>query len=189
MKGPCESCRYKFEYLTGEVTPLPKSECAEEETNLKDCDSYFPQSSKTDLIQFVEKHKGDLLIDGTTVVRLIDFKTDKDDYYYDLQSLGEGRYWTSCVGRLIPLKGHIPDKEYDSLEHLFNLNIGWVLEAQKSYSHNKDKEKVYVTWDPLYENVVCVHRKPDGECDKCRAIAKEKRDSYHLCEEVFEVQQ
>lgn len=174
--------------MTGDVSPLPRPECSKEEVNLEKCDSFFPQSSKIDLLKFIEEHKGELLIDGMTVVRLIDFKTDEDDHYYDVQSLKQGRYWTSCVGRLIPLKGRISDEDYQSLEHLFNINIGWVLEAQKSCAENKKTEKVYVTWDPLYEEVICVHKTPDGKCKKCEKILNENRDSYHLSEEGFEVQ-
>lgn len=51
--------------------------------------------------------------------------------------------------------------------------------------------KVYVTWDPLYEEVVCVHRTEDGECDKCSFLAEERRkdDSpYFLDRKEFEVQ-
>lgn len=187
MKGPCVTCTYKFKYMTGDLEVLPRSECSEEEINLEKCDKYFPESSKVDILQFVEKHKGELVIDGIEAVRLISFKKDRDDYYYEVQSLRRGRYWTSCVGRLIPLKGCISDKEYDCIEHLFNLNIGWSLERQKLCDAKKKIEKVFVTWDPLYEEVVCVHRNPDSECDKCRAILNEKRDSYHLSEEEFEV--
>jgi hypothetical protein len=133
--------------MTGDLEVLIRSECSDEEINLEECNDYFPQSSKVDILQFVERHKG----------------------------------------RLIPLKGSISDKEYDCIEHLFNLNIGWALEKQKLCDAKKKIEKVFVTWDPLYERVVCVHRNPDSECDKCRAILNEKRDSYHLSVEEFEV--
>ena len=31
-------------------------------------------------------------------------------------------------------------------------------------------QKVYVTWDPLFEEVVCVHSEPNKWCKKCKAI-------------------
>lgn len=34
---------------------------------------------------------------------------------------------------------------------------------------------VWVTYDPLYERIICVHEKSNSECDKCRKI-REARD-------------
>ena len=36
------------------------------------------------------------------------------------------------------------------------------------------RKYVFVTWDPLYERVVCVHNKLDDECKKCESIRKKR---------------
>ena len=52
--------------------------------------------------------------------------------------------------------------------------------------------KVYVNWDPLYENVICVHKIPDMFCDKCHEILLEriKTDGWYTPEEnEFEIEE
>jgi hypothetical protein len=46
----------------------------------------------------------------------------------------------------------------------------------------KKKQYVFVTYDPLYERVVCVHEKLQSECDKCKRLrkARDKKGCYHL---------
>ena len=42
----------------------------------------------------------------------------------------------------------------------------------------KPKTKyVFVTYDPLLEQVVCVHEKQNTECPKCKALRKKRWDS------------
>lgn len=36
------------------------------------------------------------------------------------------------------------------------------------------REYVFVTWDPLYERPVCVHKKLDDTCKKCESISKKR---------------
>lgn len=33
---------------------------------------------------------------------------------------------------------------------------------------------VFVTYDPLYERVICVHEKADSECEKCKALRNKR---------------
>jgi hypothetical protein len=42
------------------------------------------------------------------------------------------------------------------------------------------KEYVFVTYDPLLEEVICVHRKQDSWCDKCKKLYDQriKDDNY-----------
>jgi len=47
--------------------------------------------------------------------------------------------------------------------------------------------KVFVNWDPLHEDIVCVHTTEEGRCEKCQKIRDENRDSYHLAGDWFEV--
>ncbi len=42
-------------------------------------------------------------------------------------------------------------------------------------SENK-REYVFVTWDPLLEQVVCVHKKYQDECDKCEKLRKKRHE-------------
>jgi hypothetical protein len=46
---------------------------------------------------------------------------------------------------------------------------------------------VFVTYDPLYERVVCVHEKLQSECDKCKKLRKlrNKEGCYHLETQKF----
>jgi hypothetical protein len=86
---------------------------------------------KPEILEFIEKHKGELLLNSHEVVKLIGFDEDEDDYYYVLHSLINGKYLESCVGALYPLKGVLPNKEYDCLVNIFNINIGFKLQKQK----------------------------------------------------------
>ena len=50
--------------------------------------------------------------------------------------------------------------------------------------------KVYVTWNPLHEKVVCVHTNSDDWCDKCKSTTELLKDTpYFLQGEWFEVEQ
>jgi hypothetical protein len=42
------------------------------------------------------------------------------------------------------------------------------------------KKYVFVTWDPLFERVVCVHEKQQSTCKDCDKILNQKRGAYHL---------
>lgn len=78
---------------------------------------------KPEILAFIEKHKGEIVLEDVGgVVRLDGFYEDEMDYYYKVFKLGSGTVMYSCVGGLIPLKGYIPDKEYDRVERIFNLN-------------------------------------------------------------------
>jgi hypothetical protein len=39
---------------------------------------------------------------------------------------------------------------------------------------------VYVTYDPLFERVICVHEKGNKECSVCKKRKYKERDSHHL---------
>lgn len=49
---------------------------------------------------------------------------------------------------------------------------------------------VYVTYDPLYEHVVCVHDKPNQYCKKCKPIFDKREQEnclYQIEESRFKV--
>jgi len=39
---------------------------------------------------------------------------------------------------------------------------------------------VYVTYDPLYEKILCVHDKPNQFCDVCRPIFNKREREKHV---------
>jgi len=50
--------------------------------------------------------------------------------------------------------------------------------------------KVWVTYDPLYEKVICVHDVPDCLCKDCKPIWDKRGDEkcvYQLEEQEFEI--
>ena len=49
--------------------------------------------------------------------------------------------------------------------------------------------KVTVVWDPLLEEVLCVHKNEEGRCPKCIAVEEQrnKERCYQVCREEFEV--
>ena len=99
------------------------------------------KDSKPEILNFVEEHKGELLLSFTEVVKLIGFEdVEDDDYYYVCQSLREGKTLISCVGSLYPLKGKLPDEEYEYLVHFFDMNIEFSLKKQKMEYLNKALE-------------------------------------------------
>lgn len=52
---------------------------------------------------------------------------------------------------------------------------------------NKKRKYVFVTWDPLYERVVCVHDKLEDTCKKCEKIRRKRNKSgaYYLYTKKF----
>jgi hypothetical protein len=49
--------------------------------------------------------------------------------------------------------------------------------------------KVYVTWNPLQEKVVCVHTNSDDWCDKCKSATELLKDTpYFLQGDWFDVE-
>lgn len=83
--------------------------------------------NRTLTIEFVEKHKGELLLHMDHVVRLKGFYED-DDYYYDVVELGKNqeagpqKVYISCCLALIPLKGQLDPEDYEMLETFFQYN-------------------------------------------------------------------
>lgn len=75
---------------------------------------------------FVKQHKNELVIAMFKISRLVGYKDiPGDDYYWVLSeanSWKKQRTLHSCVGSLIPLKGSIPDEEYNRLDKMFKLN-------------------------------------------------------------------
>jgi len=65
--------------------------------------------------------KGQLVISGDEVFRFIGIGDDEEDYYYVLYD-GRKIELHSCVGYIVPLKGHIIEKYYLDMIRLAKLN-------------------------------------------------------------------
>ena len=47
---------------------------------------------------------------------------------------------------------------------------------------SKKREYVFVTWDPLLERVLCVHKKQDSTCEVCDRVARKNSKSTYWIE-------
>jgi hypothetical protein len=83
--------------------------------------------------------KGQFVITSShNIERLIAVGSDDMDYYWITYN-GRKLNWSSCVGRIMPLKGHLRDKDYKELVRLAKLNhydqvTLWEPENAKKYS-------------------------------------------------------
>ena len=80
------------------------------------------EESLTRIIKEFDKLKGQFVItDSWKIERLVAIGSDDMDYYYVTYN-GRDLHWYSCVGRVMPLKGHLRQKDYDYLIHIAKLN-------------------------------------------------------------------
>lgn len=78
--------------------------------------------NKTIFLAEFEKLKGQFVInDNWDVERLVAVGEDEIDYYWITYD-GRRLKWNTCVGRVIPLKGHLLDKDYNEFIRLARLN-------------------------------------------------------------------
>lgn len=69
-----------------------------------------------------EQLKGQFIITMShTIERLVAIGDDEEDYYWVTWD-GRNLHWSSCVGRIIPLKGYLRDDDYNELIRLAKLN-------------------------------------------------------------------
>jgi len=62
-----------------------------------------------------------VIISNSKIERLVAIGDDGDDYYY-ITFDGRNFRWSTCVGRVMPLKGLLRDKDYNELVRLAELN-------------------------------------------------------------------
>jgi len=74
--------------------------------------------------ELVEKHRNELVLDWYEVVRLIDVIDGGDNDYYWCYENSKEKYQSSCVGSFTVLKGNLPDRKYNELVRVWNLNNG-----------------------------------------------------------------
>ena len=75
------------------------------------------------LIEFDELKGQHVIVGFDSIERLIGIGTDDDDYYYITWKGRSNKVtWSSCVGRVMPMKGHLLDRDYDQLVSIAKLN-------------------------------------------------------------------
>lgn len=90
-----------------------------------------------------EKLKGQFVItDNWRIERLIAIGEDEHDYYYITYD-GRKLHWNTCVGRVVPLKGHLRKRDYDEFVRLARLNHF----DQVTLWGNKEPEKYQIAVD------------------------------------------
>jgi len=77
--------------------------------------------TKTTIINQFEENKGQFVIIGNDVVRLVAIAEDEMDYYYVMYD-GRKVTWHSCVGRYTVLKNKIEDKSYNEIIRIAKIN-------------------------------------------------------------------
>ena len=100
--------------------------------------SELPNDIKQILSEF-EPLKGQFVIYGEKVCRLIGVATDEFDYYWVLYD-GRKITWSSCLMTLIPLKNHITEKDYNMLVNMAKLNHVDQI-TYWAYKHSEDAAK------------------------------------------------
>lgn len=88
------------------------------------------------ILEQFENLKGQFIItDGWKIERLIGIGDDTEDWYY-LTYNGRELRWNTCVGRIMPLKGKLDDKDYNELVRTAKSNHF----DQYYYEHKKELE-------------------------------------------------
>lgn len=70
----------------------------------------------------IEPHIGQLVLHFYDVVLLLGASEDQWDYYYVLVHEGGKEVHATVVSSYYPLKGVLPDKQYNELVRVWNLN-------------------------------------------------------------------
>ena len=80
------------------------------------------EDNKTLILREFEELKGQFVINASwDIERLVAVGEDDMDYYWITYD-GRKLKWNTCVGRLMPLKGYLRDKDYNELVRLARLN-------------------------------------------------------------------
>jgi hypothetical protein len=74
------------------------------------------------ILQQFEELKGQFVITASQQIeRFVGVGDDGEDWYY-LTYNGRELTWNTCVGRMMPLKGKLDDRDYDELVRIAKLN-------------------------------------------------------------------
>jgi len=113
--------------------------------------------NKTLIIEEYEQLKGQFVLNYFEVQRLIGIVETDFDYYWALYD-GRKLHLSSCVGGVIPLKGRLAEKDYNTLIRIAKLNhydyMGLTHpdeEKRKHYEEFTVQHKHHLTdWDENY---------------------------------------
>lgn len=116
-----------------------------------------PDSNLKIFLSEFEKLKGQFVItDMWQVERFVALAEDQWDYYY-VTFDGRKLRWNTCVGKLVPLKGYIEDKDYENfiriakLNHLDQLDktefLKYLEEYLKENTREDDRFLTELCWD------------------------------------------
>ena len=74
------------------------------------------------ILEKFEKLKGQFVITQLhKIERLVAIGSDSEDWYY-ITFDGRNIHWSSCVGRIMPLKGYLREEDYNEIVRLAKLN-------------------------------------------------------------------
>ena len=95
------------------------------------------------IIQFVEEHCQELVLECHEMVRLMGISSCKDDDYYwvIMDYRGETKL-SSCVGTLWPLKGILPKEQYQYLNYFFHINNIFTDDKERDELHRIQNKEV-----------------------------------------------
>lgn len=73
--------------------------------------------------EFLREHGDELVLNFHEVYKLVGLEVGDDDYYWKLKRWDGKIIYESCVGRIEPLKGYLPEKFYKYLrDDYFSMN-------------------------------------------------------------------
>ena len=97
-------------------------------------------SALQQILEEFESLKGQFVItSGQDIERLVAIGEDDEDYYYVTYN-GRKLTFSSCVGRIMPLKGYLRDEDYLELRRLARLNHFDQVDLWGSKSSEETKE-------------------------------------------------
>lgn len=104
-------------------------------------------SIRKKLKEELDSYKGTLVLDGFKVVLLLDAVEEEDDFYWvyyhpNRRGYDTSLYLSSCVGGYTPLKGFIPDEDYDRMVKIFELNLGPISSILEGCINSNSIDKV-----------------------------------------------
>lgn len=117
LKKKIKFCKKCGEYL------VRRGECSNPgcPSPIKDIEEKVVDN-KTLIEQEVKDYGNQIVLYSGELYRLIGYADGKEDYYYITKDMRGRRSWQSCVGGIVPLKKYLPEKDYEHLDNLFELN-------------------------------------------------------------------
>ena len=101
----------------------------------------LPEGNRKLILKEFEKLKGQFVITCSwKIERLVAIGDDGEDWYWITYN-GRKLTWNTCVGRVVPLKGYLRQRDYDEFIRLAKLNH-WDQTCPKDMFQSALKEKL-----------------------------------------------